>query len=89
MSIIKFYPAQQAGAELVFYEFDAGELAPENVEVKVEYCGVCHVHAQGDTAKSKGLKIGLRVGVGWATRSRGHCDACINGNQINCQSGSV
>lgn len=115
MSMIKSYAAPQAGAELELYEFDAGELLPEDVEVKVEYCGVCHsdlsmidnewgfsqyplvpghevvgrVHALGETAKSKGLKVGQRVGIGWTARSCGHCDACISGNQINCQEGSV
>ncbi|MGK3808190.1 hypothetical protein ABI003_15020, partial [Enterococcus faecium] len=33
MTIIKSYAAPQAGAELELYEFDAGELAPEDVEV--------------------------------------------------------
>lgn len=42
MSIIKSYAAPQAGAELELYEFDAGELGAEDVEVKVDYCGVCH-----------------------------------------------
>lgn len=115
MSIIKSYAAAQAGAELEFHEFDAGELLPEDVEVKVEYCGVCHsdlsmidnewgfsqyplvpghevigrVHALGSAAQDKGLKVGQRVGIGWTARSCGHCDACISGNQVNCQEGSV
>ncbi|WP_202301487.1 NADPH-dependent aldehyde reductase Ahr [Dryocola clanedunensis] len=115
MSIIKSYAAAQAGAELELHEFDAGELLPEDVEVKVEYCGVCHsdlsmidnewgfsqyplvpghevigrVHALGSAAQDKGLKVGQRVGIGWTARSCGHCDACISGNQINCQEGSV
>jgi len=42
MSIIKSYAAPQAGAELELYEYDAGELGAEDVEVKVEYCGICH-----------------------------------------------
>jgi D-arabinose 1-dehydrogenase-like Zn-dependent alcohol dehydrogenase len=32
----------QAGEKLVPYQFDAGELQPHQVEVKVEYCGLCH-----------------------------------------------
>lgn len=36
------YAAMQAGAALEAYEFDAGELQPHQVEVKVEYCGLCH-----------------------------------------------
>ncbi|OAT76435.1 alcohol dehydrogenase [Mangrovibacter phragmitis] len=115
MTIIKSYAAPQAGAELELYEFDAGELAPEDVEVDVEYCGICHsdlsmidnewgissyplvaghevigrVSALGSAAQDKGLKVGQRVGIGWTARSCGHCDACISGNQINCQQGSV
>lgn len=42
MSIIKSYAAKEAGSELEQYEYDAGELKPEAVEVKVDYCGVCH-----------------------------------------------
>ncbi|MEL4016296.1 NADPH-dependent aldehyde reductase Ahr [Dryocola clanedunensis] len=115
MSIIKSYAAAEAGAELELHELDAGELLPEDVEVKVEYCGVCHsdlsmidnewgfsqyplvpghevigrVHALGSAAQDKGLKVGQRVGIGWTARSCGHCDACISGNQVNCQEGSV
>jgi uncharacterized zinc-type alcohol dehydrogenase-like protein len=115
MSKIKSYAASKAGAELELYEFDAGELLPEDVEIKVEYCGICHsdlsmidnewgvsqyplvpghevvgrVHALGSAAQDKGLKVGQRVGIGWTARSCGHCDACISGNQVNCQEGSV
>jgi uncharacterized zinc-type alcohol dehydrogenase-like protein len=42
MSKIKSYAAPQAGAELELYEYDAGELKAEDVEVQVDYCGVCH-----------------------------------------------
>ncbi|MDK1187009.1 alcohol dehydrogenase catalytic domain-containing protein, partial [Cronobacter turicensis] len=42
MTIIKSYAAHDAGAELELYEYDAGELKPEDVEVEVEYCGICH-----------------------------------------------
>ncbi|ROP60014.1 putative zinc-type alcohol dehydrogenase-like protein [Enterobacter sp. BIGb0383] len=115
MSIIKSYAAPQAGAALELQEFDAGPLGAEDVEVQVDYCGVCHsdlsmidnewgfsqyplvaghevvgrVAALGSLAQNKGLKIGQRVGIGWTARSCGHCDACIDGNQVNCQEGSV
>lgn len=36
------YAAMQAGQQLQHYQFDAGELQPHQVEVKVEYCGLCH-----------------------------------------------
>lgn len=41
-NIIHAYAAMQAGAELEAYQFDAGELQAHQVEVKVEYCGLCH-----------------------------------------------
>ena len=39
---IHAYAAMSAGAALEPYQFDAGELQPHQVEVKVEYCGLCH-----------------------------------------------
>lgn len=39
---IHAYAALEAGAALTPYQFDAGELAPHQVEVQVEYCGLCH-----------------------------------------------
>lgn len=41
-NIIQAYAALNAGEQLVPYQFDAGELQPHQVEVKVEYCGLCH-----------------------------------------------
>ncbi len=41
-NIIHAYAAMQVGAELEPYQFDAGELQAHQVEVKVEYCGLCH-----------------------------------------------
>ena len=41
-NIIHAYAAMQAGAALEPYQFDAGELQSHQVEVKVEYCGLCH-----------------------------------------------
>ncbi|WP_312284842.1 NADPH-dependent aldehyde reductase Ahr [Yokenella regensburgei] len=42
MSKIKSYAAKEAGAELEVWEYDAGELLPDDVEVEVDYCGICH-----------------------------------------------
>ncbi|KNC95675.1 NADPH-dependent aldehyde reductase Ahr [Trabulsiella odontotermitis] len=42
MTIIKSYAAKHAGADLEVWEYDAGELTPDDVEVQVEYCGICH-----------------------------------------------
>lgn len=39
---IQAYAALSAGAKLESYAFDAGELQPHQVEVDVEYCGLCH-----------------------------------------------
>lgn len=41
-NLIRAYAAMQAGAALQPYQFDAGELLPHQIEVKVEYCGLCH-----------------------------------------------
>lgn len=115
MSMIKSYAAKEAGGELEVYEYDPGELKPQDVEVQVDYCGICHsdlsmidnewgfsqyplvaghevigrVVALGSAAQNKGLQVGQRVGIGWTARSCGHCDACISGNQINCEQGAV
>ena len=39
MSMIKSYAAKEAGGELEVYEYDPGELRPQDVEVQVDYCG--------------------------------------------------
>lgn len=39
---IHAYAALEANAALTPYTFDAGELAAHQVEVQVEYCGLCH-----------------------------------------------
>lgn len=39
---IRAYAAMQAGEALQAYQFDAGELLPHQIEVQVEYCGLCH-----------------------------------------------
>ena len=38
----KSYAAKEAGGELEVYEYDPGELKPQDVEVQVDYCGICH-----------------------------------------------
>ena len=39
---IKAYAAQQQGGELQPFEYDPGPLGREDVEISVEYCGICH-----------------------------------------------
>jgi uncharacterized zinc-type alcohol dehydrogenase-like protein len=36
------YAASSAKAPLKPYDFDPGDLHPEDVEIKVDYCGICH-----------------------------------------------
>ena len=40
--MVRAYAAQNAGGSLEPFSYDAGPLPPEYVEIKVEYCGVCH-----------------------------------------------
>lgn len=39
---IKGYAAMEAGEKLVPFEFEPGELKGEEIEIKVDYCGICH-----------------------------------------------
>lgn len=41
-NLINSYAALQQGEALVPFQFDAGELLPHQVEIQVEYCGLCH-----------------------------------------------
>lgn len=45
MNKINGYAAHAAGAELLPYKYDAGELQPGDVEVKITHCGICHSDA--------------------------------------------
>lgn len=40
--MIKAYAAFEAGGELKPFEYDPGPLADHDVEIAVEYCGICH-----------------------------------------------
>ena len=42
MSKIKAYASLGKGQPLTPYEYEPGPLGPEQVEIKVEYCGICH-----------------------------------------------
>ncbi|MER3631872.1 MAG: alcohol dehydrogenase, partial [Blastocatellia bacterium] len=39
---VRAYAALEPKGSFVPFEYDAGELGPEEVEIKVEYCGICH-----------------------------------------------
>jgi alcohol/geraniol dehydrogenase (NADP+) len=41
-SPIHAYAATRAGGPLEAFEYDPGPLAPEQVEIAVEHCGICH-----------------------------------------------
>jgi uncharacterized zinc-type alcohol dehydrogenase-like protein len=40
--VIKAYAATEAAGELKAFEYDPGILGDEEVEIRVEYCGICH-----------------------------------------------
>src|SRR5580698_9586399 len=46
MALIKGFAVHAAGAELLPYKYDPGELQPDDVEVRVTHCGVCRQDAQ-------------------------------------------
>lgn len=40
--MIHAYAAQEPGGPLEPFEYDPGELKPDQVEIDVDYCGICH-----------------------------------------------
>jgi alcohol/geraniol dehydrogenase (NADP+) len=42
MSLIHGFATHAAGAELLAYKYDPGELQPNDVEIKISHCGICH-----------------------------------------------
>ncbi len=40
--MIRAYAAQKAGGELARYDYDPGALGPDQVEIAVTACGICH-----------------------------------------------
>lgn len=110
MALINAWAAQTAGAKFEPFQYEPAPLGPEEVDIQVEHCGICHsdlsmlnndwgitsypfvpgheaigrVVAMGDIAKTKGLKIGQRVGVGWSNSACLHCDNCLKGEYAMC-----
>ena len=39
---IHAYAVNSAKSELLPFEYDAQPISPQEVEVRVQYCGVCH-----------------------------------------------
>ena len=105
--------AQGPKQPMTIESFVPGPLGPEEVEVAVEYCGLCHsdlsvlnndwgisqypavlgheavgrITALGSSAK--GLTVGQRVGVGWASNSCMHCFQCVSGNHNLCPEAQI
>jgi uncharacterized zinc-type alcohol dehydrogenase-like protein len=42
MGIVKAFMAPSAGKPLEKFEYTVGSLGPEEIEIKVQYCGICH-----------------------------------------------
>ncbi len=42
MNLIHGLAVHAAGAQLLSYKYDAGELKPNEVEIRITHCGVCH-----------------------------------------------
>lgn len=110
MALINAWGATAAGEKLAPFQYEPAPLGPEEVDIQVEYCGICHsdlsmlnndwgitaypfvpgheaigrVVALGDVAKTKGLTIGQRVGVGWSNAACLHCDNCLRGEFTMC-----
>jgi uncharacterized zinc-type alcohol dehydrogenase-like protein len=42
MATIQGYAVYAAGAELLPLKYEAGELRPQDIEVRISHCGVCH-----------------------------------------------
>jgi uncharacterized zinc-type alcohol dehydrogenase-like protein len=105
---IKGWAVLAPGKPLEQFEYEPGDLAPDDVEISVQTCGICHsdvsmlknewgitsypllpghevigrITALGSS--TKGLSVGQRVGVGWASGSCMHCQQCLNGDQNLC-----
>ena len=39
---VNAYAAHEVGGELAPFSYEIGELGPEQVDIKVHYCGICH-----------------------------------------------
>lgn len=42
MTTVHAYAAQTAGGELSAYEYDLPEIGPDDVDIQVSHCGICH-----------------------------------------------
>ncbi len=42
MAVVNAWAASSAGGKLAPFQYESGVLGPEEVDIEVEYCGVCH-----------------------------------------------
>jgi uncharacterized zinc-type alcohol dehydrogenase-like protein len=42
MTTVKAYAAMEAGGEFEAFEYEPGQLGPDQVDIEVESCGICH-----------------------------------------------
>lgn len=67
MSIIKAFATAGAGQKFEKFEYEAGPLGSEEVDIKVEYCGICHSDlsmANNDWGMTKYPFVGGHEAVG-------------------------
>jgi uncharacterized zinc-type alcohol dehydrogenase-like protein len=81
MPEIRGLATHAAGAQLLPYKYSVGELGPQEVEVKITHCGVCHSDV-GSAVTDRTL--GERVGIGWQADSCGVCEWCRQGDEHLC-----
>lgn len=60
MSKIKAYGAQDSGADLKEMQIERRELKPDDIQIKITYCGVCHSDIHQVENDWKKLKIPSR-----------------------------
>src|ERR1700756_4775219 len=99
MNYFNAYAATSAKGPLESFSFDPGELGPEEVEIKVTHCGICHSDLSmldnewglskypfvpGHEAVGTIVALGQRVGVGWTAYSCLHCHQCLTGDHNLC-----
>ena len=39
---VKSYAAMEPGGSLEPFEYELGNLGPDEIDIQVEYCGICH-----------------------------------------------
>lgn len=80
MQVIRSWAASTRGGELSRYDYEPGDLAPDQVEIAVEHCGICHsdlalIDSEWDESRYPVVPghevIGRIVAIGTAVKGRG------------------